>query len=206
MAQQMQKMGGDFSRKNLKGILFDDLDFSNSRFVRTNLRQAVLRDSWLNNANLQEAQLQDADLRRATFIGSDLRDANLDGARMEQVDASRANFGNSCLVNANLVSARLRHCDFGGANFTNADLTGADLKFAIGYTAEQLSTTRSLYGVAGIAPSIETELRSSYPKLFDAPDGWDHSGRPAAPMSTPRRCPLQTLLSFFTRPNHKEQA
>ena len=206
MAQKMKKWGADYSRKSLKGRLLDDLDFSNSRFVQTHMQQIVLRDSWVNTANLQEAQLQDADLRRATFIGSDLREANLDGARMEDVDASRANFGDASLVNVSLVSACLRYCDFSGADFTGADLTSADLKFAFGYTAEQLSAARSLYAATGIAPPIEAELRLSYPNLFDVPAGWEQSKGRAAPKSAPRRWTLQTLASFFTRPKHKEQS
>ena len=206
MAQKMKKWGVNYSRKSLKGRLLDDLDFSNSRFVQTHMQQIVLRDSWVNTANLQEAQLQDADLRRATFIGSDLREANLDGARMEDVDASRANFGDASLVNVSLVSACLRYCDFSGADFSGADLTSADLKFAFGYTAGQLSAARSLYATTGIAPLIEAELRLSYPNLFDVPAGWEQSKGRAAPKSAPRRWTLRTLASFFTRPKHKEQS
>ena len=206
MAKKWTKWGGNFSRKSLRGRLLDNLDFSNSRFVQTHMQEVVMRDSWLNTANLQEAQMQDADFRRATFIGSDLREAVLDGARMEQVDASRANFGDASLVNVSLVSAVLRDCDFSGVDFTGADLTGADLKFAFGYTAEQLSAARSLYAAAGIAPPIEAELRRTYPNLFEIPAGWEQSEYRVAPQSAPRRWTLQSLASLFTRPKHKEQS
>ena len=194
-----RKMGGDISRINLQGMLLDRLDFSNSKMVQANLRESVLRDTWLNNVNLQEAQLQGADLRRATFIGSDLREANLDGANLGEADASRANFGDASLINASLVNANLSYCKLDGVDFRGADLTNAGLEFAAGYTAAQLGEARSLYQTAGIDPIIEAELRGSHPQLFDPLPGFVQSDYKATSAPDSKPSVFQTVASLFSR-------
>ncbi len=175
---KMRKMGRELSRENLQGKLLDNLDFSNSRFVQSDLQRVVFRNSSINNANLYQALLQEADLTNAQLVASDLIEANLS--------------------NAKLVSSNLRHSKLDGVNFDGADLTNADLKFATGYTAGQLSEARSLYRTTGIHPNVAAELRESHPDLFTPPPGFvvpDHT--PTATFSFQRSVfgPIGSLFS-----------
>ena len=81
---------------------------------------------WLNNeeggecANLQRADLENADLWRA----------NLQGSRLENADLRRADLRDADLRYANLRGADLRDADLRRANLQDADLEGADLDYS----------------------------------------------------------------------------
>ena len=76
------------------------------------LRDADLRDADLRDADLRGADLRDADLRGADLRGADLRDADLRGADLRDAD----------LYGANLYGANLYRADLRGANLYDADL------------------------------------------------------------------------------------
>jgi len=79
----------------------------------------------LEDANLEGADLRDADLRGANLRGADLRDANLRGANLQYADLRDAN-----LRGANLQYAELRVTDLEGAELRGANLRGANLQYA----------------------------------------------------------------------------
>ena len=78
----------------------------------------------LREADLQGADLQEADLRWANLQGADLREADLRWANLQGADLRWAN-----LQGANLREADLREADLQGADLRWADLRGADWDF-----------------------------------------------------------------------------
>ena len=88
-----------------------ELQLSNSRLVRADLR----------GADLHCAYLVGADLSGADLSGADLSGANLDFARLDGAKFSRAN-----LNNAYLRHVDLRHVDLDGCNLLGANVTGSD--------------------------------------------------------------------------------
>lgn len=87
---------------------------------RANLEKADLREAELSGADLFGAILKGADLKLADLSGAYLVAANLSGANLRG-----ANLGAAALRGASLTEAR-----FYGANLKKAGLTGADLRGA----------------------------------------------------------------------------
>ncbi len=89
-----------------------------------------LSDGTLEHMKWKNANLQDADLTRATLPYVNLGEANLKKAKFYE-----ANLENACLWSANLQESNLRvvylyNSDLWGAYLQNADLTGSYLKKA----------------------------------------------------------------------------
>ena len=99
-----------------------------------NLSYANLRGADLSNANLRGADLSNANLSYANLRGADLRGANLNGTNLRCVylntDLRGANLSGANLRYANLRGANLSGADLSGANLSGADLSGADLRGA----------------------------------------------------------------------------
>ena len=90
---------------------------------------------WLNSdggvkADLNGADLREANLSGADLSGADLREANLSGANLNGADLREANLSGANLRWANLSGADLRWADLSGADLRWADLSGADLRWA----------------------------------------------------------------------------
>ncbi|MDY6784919.1 MAG: pentapeptide repeat-containing protein [Cyanobacteriota bacterium] len=77
--------------------------------------------------NLQNAQLAEVDLYQADLIGANLQGANLNNAVLDEVKLIAANLIGANLEGASLRKAKLMGANLRSANLVNADLTGADL-------------------------------------------------------------------------------
>ena len=198
--QKVRKMPADLSRLKFQGMLMDNLDFSHSKLIQSDLSRAILWDSRVNDADLRQAKLIGADMRNSSFVRSDFREANLADSDLAGANFNRANFGRASLVNASLISANLRHCLLDDADFAGADLTNADLEFATGYTVSQLGAARSLYRTAGIVPAVAAELHRSHPHLFAPPPGAESAEYRVAARPASRTSLFQTVASLFARP------
>lgn len=100
-----------------------------------NLSEANLRWANLSRANLSGANLRWANLSRAYFGGAnlseaDLSEANLSGANFSGANLSWANLSGAYLSEANLSRAYLSGADLSDANLSGADLSRADLNGA----------------------------------------------------------------------------
>jgi hypothetical protein len=89
--------------------------------VRPDLRGAKLR-----NLDLSYCDLDNADLRRASFWGCTLQGTRLNNADLSQCTARFVRFSRAKLAGAKLVESDLR-----GASLRKADLTGANLRKAV---------------------------------------------------------------------------
>ncbi len=86
----------------------------------------------LVDANLEEANLEGADLGMANLVRANLKGANLvradlEGATLKGADLVHANLGRADLEGADLENAYLERADLVRANLSNANLEGADL-------------------------------------------------------------------------------
>ena len=105
-----------------------------------NLFQADLEGVNLRDANLERANLVGANLRRTNLVEANLFKANLEGANIRRANLFEANLRRANLVGANLVKANLReanlvkailyNANLKEANLERADLEGADLRDA----------------------------------------------------------------------------
>lgn len=100
------------------------------------LEGADLSHRWLSGANLRGAQLQSADLSRSILSGADLRDAHLSLAWLDHTNLSGA-----CLESANLVGARIEFAETDGLDLRNANLNEAIFKAVRFYDATLANCT-----------------------------------------------------------------
>ncbi len=95
-----------------------------------NLEGADLRDADLQYANLEDADLRGANLRGANLQYADLRDADLRGANLRGANLRDADLRGANLEGADLRGANLQYADLEGADLQRADLRDADLRSA----------------------------------------------------------------------------
>jgi len=107
--------GVDLSGRDLTGADLSGANLSQARLIGTCLRDAVLVD-----AAIDEAQLLGADL-----AGADLTDVNGFSVMM-----GRANLTNAILFNGRLDDATFSHADLTGADLRTANLAGARFREA----------------------------------------------------------------------------
>jgi len=151
----LRMIGPKGRQADLRGANLSDADLS----------QADLRKALLSGAYLTQANLSDADLHAAELGAADLRSAML----------CRANLSEAFLVGADLRGSSLTHANLRGAmlgltDLTAADLSGADLAEALcGYTTfakVDLSDVKNLDQVRHTGPCIiglDTLMRTKGP-------------------------------------------
>lgn len=155
-------------KSNLDGIhafMFSDLKKVN--LDGAHLERAVLSGVDFEESELRGAHLEDADLSFSNLKRTDFRNACLERAMLFGVD-----FEGACLRGANLKKAIVGE----DTNFEGVDLREANLEeifwmpASIGEKFNTLSKVRSpggLYGVKGLDPEFEKELREKKPALFE---------------------------------------
>ena len=126
--------------KTLEKILEDHKHWLNRDIDGWGHMRANLNSADLSNANLMYADLRYANSNNANLKGADLRDADLKYADLSDADLSSAdlryiNLRDADLRGANLSGADLKYADLRGANLryanlSDVDLRGANLKYA----------------------------------------------------------------------------
>ena len=105
---------------------------------------ANLQDANLQGANLWGVDLQGAHLQGANLWGVDLQGANLRGANLQDANLRGANLQDANLRDANLQGVDLRGANLQDANLRDANLQGVDLRGALVLEA---GTTYDQYAV-----------------------------------------------------------
>jgi len=119
--------------------------YTETKFSRADLNEAVMARSFmslakltkadlseanLNEANLKGATLKEADLKEVEAVSANFQECDLVEATMTWGEFSGANFSRATLTKADLRSAELDNCSFFGAYLKKADLSEADLSEA----------------------------------------------------------------------------
>jgi hypothetical protein len=117
--------------------------------IKPDLSRITFTGADLNHANLSEANLSNADLSRTNLTGANLMQANLSEADLSEADLSRAT-----LFDARLSRAVLAGTDFGEANLFKTIFSDVDL-----------STCKNLDSIIHRGPSTVDirALERSYP-------------------------------------------
>jgi uncharacterized protein YjbI with pentapeptide repeats len=119
--------------RRLNKYKIDNLDLSDCYLKDAQLEKIYLKSATLEKANLEGADLgyadlQDANLKIANLQGADLRISNLQGADLKLANLQGANLRIVNFRSANLFSANLKGADLRSANLQNADLSSANLQ------------------------------------------------------------------------------
>ncbi|MDJ0664532.1 MAG: pentapeptide repeat-containing protein [Acidimicrobiia bacterium] len=133
--------GADLSGKDLTGADLSGANLSQARLIGTCLRDAILVDATIDEAQLLGADLTGADLTNingfSAMMGrANLTDAILFNGQLDDATFSHADLTGADLRTANLKGARFReatlvHTDMSRANMSGVDLTKADVDGAI---------------------------------------------------------------------------
>lgn len=112
---------------NIVGADLQVADLNDANFSKVNLDRADLSRADLIATNLHEADLHATNLREANLYGAILSDANLRNATLSGAILSGANLSDAILRNANLNHANLNEAKLSGANLGMANLSRAEL-------------------------------------------------------------------------------
>ncbi|NDV24467.1 pentapeptide repeat-containing protein [Desulfovibrio sp. JC022] len=164
--------GAKFNNFNLKKALNKALE--NNSY--TPISDCIRFD--LSEADLNFANMTEANLGGGIFNLTELNNANLEGAHLKNAYFKRAELNNATLSYANMSTANLNYANCSNAKFNQTILAGAklaysDLSGAQNLTAEQLSKTQTLYN-ATIDPGLKTKLKQIKPSLFKYYDWIDN--------------------------------
>ena len=127
----------------------DGADLSGAR-IASNLSKTSLKGTKLVGADLgADMRNQSMGLMRGVLKSADLEGADLSNANLSRVDLEFASLKNAKLDGANLMSAQLGGADLTGAtvkgaNFNKADVTSATLKQLKGVSDSNLEKSINL--------------------------------------------------------------
>lgn len=135
-------------------------DFEDANLCNTNLQEASLENALFNRADLRETDLSRANLRQSSFIGT-----HLTYTIMEQADLSGAN-----LYNVDFSEIFLRECNLSNADLSRANLSGIDLSEMrlVGAVFYETNLTRTILkdadlhnAILGLTIFADVDLRST---------------------------------------------
>jgi uncharacterized protein YjbI with pentapeptide repeats len=142
---------------NLAGAFAQAADFSRSRLEYVALDRAMMKDTFLRDADLFRAHLQ-----RVELEGADLRRARLGDAVLNNADLRNANFTQADLRRANLTGSSVAHANFSRANLmegTNAHgIAGEAASFALAQMEARNSPGPSSRRATSSSPTCATRI------------------------------------------------
>jgi uncharacterized protein YjbI with pentapeptide repeats len=102
-------------------------DLEDANLVKASMAGADLIDSNLTGANISLVNLDGADLQNADLSGIDATDTNLAGANLADASMQKAAIYGTALQHASMPSANLTDANIGQSNLQGANLSGATL-------------------------------------------------------------------------------
>ena len=125
----------DLEGSNLANRNLSMADFTGTKFVKTDLTQAMLKASRLDlcdcsSTNFEGSVLDEVQLFKSRIDNANFRSATMVSAVLEQCSGDNVNFVRANLTGALLSMANLSNADFTGANLSGASLEGATLQGA----------------------------------------------------------------------------
>jgi uncharacterized protein YjbI with pentapeptide repeats len=197
---------GDFPKAYLR-----ELDLGEKCFQLWNDHRFCYRESFvLNQANLEEADLQMANLQGALLNGTNLKQANLKLAKLQGVALASAQLQRADLQQTQLQDSALAYADFTGAsltaaNFQNAKVNEAIFQDSILLGADFTGTNLQPAQVA-TAYLCATVLPQDWPQ--DWPQDGSQDSAPGSPVPGDRDCDRlgPALAAFEQIPLDQAQA
>lgn len=128
--KQAQMMRSDFTNCDLYGVFLKNALLRWSNFESANLSEADLSGADLGEANLRGALIYRADLRYADLTNATLGDADLRWAELHGSDLCASDLQKANLTSADLHSANLNHANLSGAILFGTRFNGTDVCLA----------------------------------------------------------------------------
>lgn len=115
---------------DFQGAYLNNADLENANLRDTNFDVALLNHTNLKGADLGDTNLKDAELENANLKGVDLSKANLESADLKDADLEGANLSNANLRGVQLWDTNLKDANLESANLKYAFLPGANFEGA----------------------------------------------------------------------------
>ena len=142
-----------------------EADLRQAELDQADLHKADLRKADLSAAHLHEANLYQADLRKAYLYWTHLSNADLNRAKLYGADLTGADLTGASLRGADLSKADLCGAILSEADMSGADLRGADLRnaYLIGTDLRQANLHQAILSEANLrgADLRQADLRSA---------------------------------------------
>lgn len=116
---------GDFTDKDLRGIIFRNADVSHAYFQRANLE-----GSDFSGANAEWGDFSRAAVKNASFAGAKMGYSLFNDVDFENADLSKADMQSSILFNADISRAIVTGTNFYNCAFAPSDLTAEGIGIA----------------------------------------------------------------------------
>jgi len=120
----------DWSGCDLYGKVLPDIDYRYANLSNANLSGAILSGKDLSNADFSGAFLKYAEIDNANLTNADLSNVNIIRGWVRGSDLSNADFSGAYLSNTDFTNSNLTNANFQDATLTYAILAGTDLKDA----------------------------------------------------------------------------
>lgn len=125
----------DFRGLDIKGVRFDDIDFSGSKFDSGNLNDVDFSYSKLIGASFQNTIIKAADFGEADLSGSNFQEAVIEestffGATLKNANFTRASIKNGSFAKVVAVSSIFNQVIFENVIFESSDFSFSELKMA----------------------------------------------------------------------------
>jgi uncharacterized protein YjbI with pentapeptide repeats len=161
-----------FRSADLQEAYFNDSSFVGADFQRANLTRSTFRLCYLNKSNLTFANMQQIALVGSFLKDAILKNADLQNAILRSVH-EEANHGSdytfiNVLIGADLTEANLMGADLKDVDFSEAILKKANLIGAKNLGLVQLTKAKTLYQ-AKLDPELEQQILEKYPYLLEEP-------------------------------------
>lgn len=154
------------------GVQLDNAYLEDRNLQEAYMPQASLRNAKLAGANLSNATLSSADLSGADLMGADLSNAKLSRANFSSAIFIGANFSRAWLTGADFSSAKLIGANFSNANLSGADFTGANLTGADLVGANLTNATLRNATLTNIALFQKDLAKRKTPTRFEIAHGY----------------------------------
>ncbi len=115
------------NKNNLEKIDLCGINLEQIELDRANLKFAKLQRTQLNQSRLSGADFEGADLTRTSLRRADLENADLSKAKLIQTDFTEANLMYADLTEADLQRSRMNETNLSGAKLEKAKLNDVDL-------------------------------------------------------------------------------
>lgn len=139
---RVRVQSGDFTDKDVRGVIFREADVSHAYFQRANLEGADF-----SGANVEWCDFSRAVVKNALFVGAKMGYSLFNEVIFDGTDLTKADLQSSLLFNADISRAKIT-----GTNFYNCAFKASDL------TQEGIAIARQKFAESGSSLPYEVKM------------------------------------------------
>ncbi|HZF31819.1 MAG TPA: pentapeptide repeat-containing protein [Gammaproteobacteria bacterium] len=127
---------------------------------KTSFRKSVLERSNLSAARLEEASIRHTNARKADFLGTDLQNANIAFSDLNGAQLTNAKLRGAAFLTCDLTNADLSKADLAGATLYRTQLMNADLSGIQNWEQIKSIEQTNIFGIRNAPAGFEEWARA----------------------------------------------